>query len=216
MFYSESLTARSAGQRTDRFLVTLYYIGVVNCLLLSTAFYAFSSYSKEAHKLGNELDHLGVVLVIWGSAIPCIHFAFHDHSSTLRYTHYALTCVFAATSAVFTLRPKFRKPAYRRMRFYMYVLLGVSAFLPVLQGLQLHGFGELNRRMSLTNFVGLGLLNFCGAAIYAARIPERWSPRRFDAWGSSHQIMHVLVVCGALSHERGLLKAVEYWSGKGT
>lgn len=59
--------------------------------------------------------------------------------------------------------------------------------------------------------MGLGLLNFTGAAIYAARIPERWYPGRFDVWGASHQIMHVLVVCGAVSHSVGLLKALDYW-----
>jgi adiponectin receptor len=69
--------------------------------------------------------------------------------------------------------------------------------------------------MSLNYFLGLGILNFTGAAIYAARIPERWFPRTFDIWGSSHQIMHVLVVLGALTFERGLLKAVEFWSYHG-
>lgn len=69
----------------------------------------------------------------------------------------------------------------------------------------------MNQQMSLTYFLGLGLLNFTGAAIYAARIPERWFPRVFDIYGSSHQIMHVLVICGALSYMTGLIKALEYW-----
>ena len=94
----------------------------------------------------------------------------------------------------------------------MYTLLGLSTFLPVLHGLAIYSFAELNRRMSLNYFFGLGLLNFTGAAIYAARVPERWFPVRFDIIGASHQIMHVLVVMGALSHERGLLTAMEWWS----
>jgi adiponectin receptor len=59
--------------------------------------------------------------------------------------------------------------------------------------------------------IELGLFNGTGAAIYAARIPERWYPRRFDIYGSSHQIMHILVICAALSYTIGLVKAFDHW-----
>ena len=93
----------------------------------------------------------------------------------------------------------------------MYTLLGLSTFVPVFHGALIYGISSWKDRMSLSGFLGLGVLNFSGAAIYAARIPERWYPRRFDIWGSSHQIMHVLVVCGATCQERGLLKALWWW-----
>ena len=32
-------------------------------------------------------------------------------------------------------------------------------------------------------------------------------------YGSSHQIMHVLVICGAFSHTIGLVQAFDYWQG---
>ena len=35
-------------------------------------------------------------------------------------------------------------------------------------------------------------------------------PGRFDVWGSSHQIFHVMVVLAAVSHFVGLLKAFEH------
>lgn len=93
----------------------------------------------------------------------------------------------------------------------MYFLLGLSIFVPAVFGVQQHGWKEQNGRMSLTYFLGLGVLNGTGTAIYTARIPERWFPKRFDIYGSSHQIMHVLVICGALSHTIGLVKAFDYW-----
>jgi len=93
----------------------------------------------------------------------------------------------------------------------MFALLGLSAFVPVLHGILANGWKIQNERMSITYFLGLGLLNATGTAIYAARVPERWFPQVFDVYGSSHQIMHVLVTCGALSHALGLLKAFEYW-----
>jgi adiponectin receptor len=53
-------------------------------------------------------------------------------------------------------------------------------------------------------------LYILGAGIYAARVPERLMPGRFDIVGSSHQIFHVLVVCAATAHLTGLLKAFDY------
>ncbi|KAI1278727.1 Progestin and adipoQ receptor family member 4 [Halotydeus destructor] len=37
-----------------------------------------------------------------------------------------------------------------------------------------------------------------GSCIAAARVPERWFPGKFDLWLNSHNLMHVLVVLGAL------------------
>jgi len=97
----------------------------------------------------------------------------------------------------------------------MYALLGLSTFIPVMHGLLLHSYPELNERISLNHFIGLGVLNFSGAAIYAARIPERWLPETFDLCGASHQIMHVLVVLGAISHEAGLVRGAAWWNSEG-
>lgn len=65
--------------------------------------------------------------------------------------------------------------------------------------------------MGLTSFLGLAVINFSGAAAYAARIPERWYPRTFDLLGQSHNWMHVLVLTGALVRLRGLHDTVGVW-----
>lgn len=96
----------------------------------------------------------------------------------------------------------------------MYSLLGASAFIPIAHGVYKNGWEVQNQRQANSYFIGLGILNFTGAAIYAVRVPERWYPKRFDILGSSHQIMHVLVMCGALCYSVGLVKAFEYWQGK--
>lgn len=43
-----------------------------------------------------------------------------------------------------------------------------------------------------------------GAALYAARIPERWKPGAFDLMFNSHQIFHCAVVIAALLHYWGV------------
>lgn len=108
------------------------------------------------------------------------------------------------------MKPRFRTPAFRALRSASFAILGLSAFIPVVHGIIIHGWELQNQCMSINYFIGLGLLNGAGTAIYAMRIPERWSPKTFDIYGSSHQIMHVLVAVGALSYATGLLRAFDY------
>ena len=68
----------------------------------------------------------------------------------------------------------------------------------------------MNDRIGLPWLVLQGFLYILGAGIYAARVPERWFPERFDVWGSSHQIFHVLILFAAGSHLVGLLRAYEF------
>ncbi len=192
--------------------VSVYYLGCINCFILSTLFHTLSSHSAPVQALGNSLDHIGVVLVIYGSVLPATHFLFHCPSQlNLRIIYTLLSTTLTVLSIIFTLKPAFRTCAYRRVRFNLYTVLGLSAFLPIIHGTLLYPYVTLQNRMGISNFLGLGILNLTGAAIYAARVPERWFPRTFDIWGSSHQIMHILVVMGALSFERGLLGCVRWW-----
>ncbi|KAM0153840.1 hypothetical protein ACHAPF_007574 [Botrytis cinerea] len=52
--------------------------------------------------------------------------------------------------------------------------------------------------------------NLFGAFAYAARIPEKWFPRRHDILGSSHQILHFMVIFAGLAHMAGLLRAFDH------
>lgn len=95
----------------------------------------------------------------------------------------------------------------------MFVAMGGSAVVPVFHGLKLYGRAALNERMGLSWTLLEGVLYISGAAIYAARIPEKWSPGRYDLYGSSHQIFHFLVVAAAGAHLVGLVKAFDYLHG---
>lgn len=112
------------------------------------------------------------------------------------------------------MSPKFRSPPYRNIRVAMYSFLGLSAFIPITHGVIVNGWEVQNQRQSVAYFIVLGLLNLTGGAFYAARVPERWFANTFDICGSSHQIMHVLVMCGAWSWTLGLTKAFDYWHSK--
>ncbi|KAE9366565.1 adipor-like receptor, partial [Stipitochalara longipes BDJ] len=160
----------------------------------------------------NQLDHLGIVIVIWGSAIPSDYFGFYCDQN-LRIFYWSMATFATISCGIFTMRSVFRTLNYRPFRSAMYSVLGLSIFIPAIHGVLLHEWALQNERISLTYFIGLGILNGTGTAIYTARIPERWYARRFDIYGSSHQIMHVLLLCGTFSHTIGLVKAFAYWQG---
>lgn len=64
----------------------------------------------------------------------------------------------------------------------------------------------MDERMGMRWVIMEGLLYIAGAGIYAARVPERFAPGRFDLLGASHQVFHCLVVAAAGSHLVGLVK----------
>lgn len=92
----------------------------------------------------------------------------------------------------------------------MFALMGLSAVFPVIHGIRLYGVEHMRKSVGLDWVVLQGVLYLLGAGIYAARVPEKWSPGKYDIWGSSHQIFHVLVVLAAASHLVGLVKAFDY------
>ncbi|OTB08601.1 hypothetical protein M426DRAFT_316614 [Hypoxylon sp. CI-4A] len=208
--YFELSTTTSAVRTEDIIALSIYNLSVAVCFVLSTTFHTFSDHSPEMHKFGNELDHLGIVFVMWGTGISGTHFAFYCDSS-LRNTYFAALSTTALGCGIFTLRPEFRKPAYRTTRFLMYCFLGASLFAPIIHRLIRVGGAELEAEMGLKSFLGLAVINFAGAAVYAVRIPERWFPQTFDLLGQSHNWMHVLVLTGALVRLRGLLEVIVRW-----
>jgi len=152
------------------------------------------------------------VIPLWGTTMSSTHFGFHCEPR-LQNSYTILGTVAGLACAVATLHPLFAGPASRGLRTGIYVFLGLSSFLPVTHGILLFGLDNMSKRMSLWYYIGLGLFHGSGAALYASRVPERWWPRRCDVVGSSHQVMHVLVVFGAAAYAVGVLRAREYWRG---
>lgn len=92
----------------------------------------------------------------------------------------------------------------------MFVLMGLSAVVPIFHGLRIYGFDQMQKTVSVNWVVLQGALYILGAGLYAARFPERVRPGKFDIWGSSHQLFHILVVLAAAVHLVGLVKAFDY------
>ncbi|EMD61110.1 hypothetical protein COCSADRAFT_39811 [Bipolaris sorokiniana ND90Pr] len=197
----------------DMWAFGCFFVGAVACLGMSGTYHTIQNHSHEVAVWGNKLDYLGIVFLIWGSFVPVLYYAFQDEPE-LRKTYWAMITTLAAGTSIVSTHPKFRTPALRPFRALMFVLMGLSAVFPVLHGIQLYGIEHLRRSIGLDWILLQGVLYISGAAIYAARVPEKWSPGKYDIWGSSHQIFHVLVVLAAASHLNGLVQAFDYEHGQ--
>ncbi|KAI5788455.1 hemolysin-III related-domain-containing protein [Geopyxis carbonaria] len=194
---------------------TIFLLSATACLALSATYHTIQSHSHSVARFGNQLDYLGIIILIWGSFVPSVYYGFLCHPQ-LRNIYWGMITVLSLLCAAVTVNPKFRTPKWRPFRAGMFVALGGSAVVPVLHGVVgLYGAVALDQRMGLRWVVAQGLLYVVGAAIYAARVPERWAPGRFDLVGASHQIFHVCVLLAAAAQLRGLVVAFDFAKSMG-
>ena len=87
-----------------------------------------------------------------------------------------ITTIGAATMVV-VLFPRFRTPAWRPFRAFMFVAMGLSALFPVIHGVKAFGVAQLERQIGLSWLVTQGVLYILGAGIYAV---STYTPLRCD------------------------------------
>jgi adiponectin receptor len=153
-----------ASHSNDTTVFAAFFFGIITCFLLSATFHTIANHSDAVAALGNQLDYLGIVLLIWGALVPSIYYGFYCDSE-LQKVYWAVVSFAALACAIVTVSSVFRSPALRPYRAE-----------------------TQNRRMSITYMIGTAGLNIIGAVVYAARIPEKLHLGRFDIYGQSHQI----------------------------
>ncbi|KAI9054322.1 hypothetical protein LZ554_001488 [Drepanopeziza brunnea f. sp. 'monogermtubi'] len=206
----------------DIIVFSMFFFGVATCFLLSAAFHTLSNHSETVATQGNQLDYLGIVILMWGSTIPSVYYGFWCNAELQKLywgarasaDRESQVTLLASLCTAATFSSRFSSPGLRPWRAGMYACLGLSALVFVVHGLVLHGWEVQRRRMGLEWMGVMTALNLVGAAVYVWRIPERWVPMKCDIYGSSHQIFHVLVVFAGLAHMCGLFGAFEYVKGE--
>ncbi|KAJ5888064.1 hypothetical protein N7495_008105 [Penicillium taxi] len=189
-----------------------FFAGAAFCLGMSATYHTISNHSHSVARIGNAFDYIGIVGLIVGSFIPSVFYGFYCVPE-LQRRYWTMICTIGLGCVCVSILPQFRTPRWRPFRAAMFVGMGLSAVFPVLHGLQMFGSDRMREQIGLEWLLLQGFLYILGAGLYAARVPERILPGRFDIIGSSHQIFHVLVVCAAVAHLTGLLKAFDYRHG---
>jgi adiponectin receptor len=70
--------------REDVIVFSCFFLGAVACLGMSATYHTISNHSQAVAKFGNRLDYMGIVVLIWGSFIPSIHYGFSGEPNLVR------------------------------------------------------------------------------------------------------------------------------------
>ncbi|UNI19528.1 hypothetical protein JDV02_005710 [Purpureocillium takamizusanense] len=205
-FYYYVFNLPPNAENVDLLVICIYSYGVAVCFAFSSTFHLLWNHSQNFAKFCNKLDYVGILVLMWGAGIPTIYYGFFCNPR-LQVLYWSTTSGAALCCAVFTLSPRFGSPQFRHWRASFYAAFGLSSVVFVAHGLTLHGWELQKTRMSLIWMVWMATANLTGAAIYAARVPERWLPYQFDIYGASHQIFHVAVIIAACVHFLGLMES---------
>ncbi|XMA09382.1 hypothetical protein WAI453_002173 [Rhynchosporium graminicola] len=106
----------------------LFFFGVAICFFLSATFHIFGNHSAHVHQQGNQLEYLGIVILMWDSTIPSVYNGFYCDPG-LQKLYWLVVTIIASECVYATLHPKFRHPDLRPWRAAMYAGLGLSAII---------------------------------------------------------------------------------------
>ena len=190
----------------------LYIIifSAITCLSFSAIFHLFGTMNEKYNNILNRFDYGGISLLISGSCYPPYYYFFY-YDKICKYVYLSLITAFGLGTFIYSLTNDFNKPQRRCLRGTLYLIFGLCTGVPILHmaffGKYIKGYSE---DITLLNWYLGGISYIIGALFYILRFPEKKFPGKFDFFGASHQIFHVLVFCGALFHFIGSLEAYNF------
>uniref|UniRef100_A0A0E0LE49 Uncharacterized protein n=1 Tax=Oryza punctata TaxID=4537 RepID=A0A0E0LE49_ORYPU len=193
-----ALLGGGGGHALARWPRTVFLVGAMTCLAVSATAHLLACHSRRFSRLFWQLDYAGIAVMIVASFFPPVYYAFLGQAVAQVAYLSAITALGLLVVAAL-LAPARSSPRLRHIRAGLFVSMGLSGVVPALHALWLN-WGHPECYLALSLELVMGLVYAAGAGFYVARVPERWRPGTFDCVGHSHQIFHVLVLAGALTH----------------
>ncbi|CAM0946484.1 unnamed protein product [Alopecurus aequalis] len=176
----------------------VFLVGAMACLAISSTAHLLACHSRRATVVLWQLDYAGISIMIVASFVPGVYYAFLCHPAA-RLAYLSAITVLGALVVAVLLAPACSAPRYRRLRATLFLAMGLSGVVPAVHALWIN-WGHAACYLALGLEVAMGLAYAVGAWFYVSRVPEKWRPGVFDVVGHSHQIFHVFVLVGAITH----------------
>ncbi|KAL5842178.1 hypothetical protein ACOSQ3_012781 [Xanthoceras sorbifolium] len=186
----------------------VFLSGAMCCLICSSLSHLLACHSKRFNLFFWRLDYAGISVMIVCSFYAPIYYAFYCNPYPLAIYLTSIT-VLGVLAIITLLTPALSSPRFRPFRATLFLVMGFSGVIPASHAVYLY-WGHPHISLSLVYELVMALLYTVGAGFYVSRIPERWKPGAFDIAGQSHQIFHVFVVLGALTHCAATLVIMDF------
>ena len=70
--------------KEDMMVFSCFFLGAVSCLGMSATYHTLLNHSDAVARFGQRLDHIGIVVLIWGSFVPSIYYGFSAEPGLVR------------------------------------------------------------------------------------------------------------------------------------
>ncbi|VDO20401.1 unnamed protein product [Haemonchus placei] len=139
-------------QFMDKVVFSTYFLGAILCLGMSFIFHTVACHSDTVGKLFSKLDYAGIALLIVGSFIPWLYYAFYCRPQPMMI-YITMISVLGLLAMIVSLWDKFAQPAFRPLRAVIFVAMGLSAVFPAAHLLFVDGLEFLYKKVCLHTFV---------------------------------------------------------------
>ncbi|CAH2276419.1 adiponectin receptor 2 [Pelobates cultripes] len=193
----------------EKVVFGMFFLGAILCLSFSWLFHTVYCHSEGVSRVFSKLDYSGIALLIMGSFVPWLYYSFYCNPQPC-FIYLIIICVLGIAAIIVSQWDLFATPQYRGVRAGVFVGLGLSGIIPTLHFVISEGFLKAATMGQIGWLLLMATLYITGAALYAARIPERFFPGKCDIWFHSHQLFHIFVVAGAFVHFHGVSNLQEF------
>ena len=203
----KNLDLNRCPKKLRRWPIFIFLVSAILCLSFSAIFHLVGCISKTYYGLLSRFDYGGISLLITGSCFPPYYYFFYcDFKYGLIYLIFI--SIFGLATFFLSLTNNFNSSEMRGFRGKLYIIFGLCAGIPIIHlaimGDRLIGYTPDLRLIFW--YLG-GITYVLGGILYIIRFPERIYPGKFDFFGSSHQLFHIMVVIAAFFHYIGSLDA---------
>uniref|UniRef100_A0ABK0LNX4 Adiponectin receptor 2 n=1 Tax=Rattus norvegicus TaxID=10116 RepID=A0ABK0LNX4_RAT len=168
----------------EKVVFGLFFLGAILCLSFSWLFHTVYCHSEGVSRLFSKLDYSGIALLIMGSFVPWLYYSFYCNPQPC-FIYLIVICVLGIAAIIVSQWDMFATPQYRGVRAGVFVGLGLSGIIPTLHYVISEGFLKAATIGQIGWLMLMASLYITGAALYAARIPERFFPGKCDIWALS-------------------------------
>jgi len=190
---------------TPRWPLMVHFACAIICFGMSTIYHLFCAHSKKMMNFWIKFDYLGICFMIAGSSTPAIVYSFCcDELENWRFFYLSFMWGGCTLTGLIMMIPYFDKDSFAGLRGIIFSVTGLFNLVPIFHIVNFVEPKYLHHFYYQPWLLG-GLMYLLGAFFYGTKFPEKCCQGRFDIFGSSHQLMHILIVSAALSHYYGAI-----------